>query len=242
MRWKTTLIPLLAVGALLVVVGMPRAAAAADDGPPRLTVRGQGVVSVRPDVAVLTMGASVRRETAAAAFEQSNTLIAALTQTLREQGIAERDIQTRQFNLSPEFGRAPENGAAPIVGWRSVNLLSIKVRDFTKIGAVIDSGARILGNDAQISGVLFSVEDTEAVARQARAAAIANARQQADQMAAAASVRIVRILSITETSAPPPPPQPFAAPTAGVALARGAEVSPGEQSITVSVEIVYEIG
>lgn len=241
MRWKTTLIPLLVVGALMAVVGMPRGAAAADDGPPRITVRGQGVVSVRPDVAALTMGASVRRDTAAAAFEQSNVLIAALMQALREQGIAERDIQTRQFNLSPEFGRAPEGGAAPIVGWRSVNLLAIKVRDFTKIGAVIDSGARILGNDAQISGVSFSVENTDAVAKQARDAAIANARQNADQIAAAAGVRIVRILSISETFAPPPAPVGFTA-AAPAALARGADVSPGEQSITVSVEIIYEIG
>jgi uncharacterized protein YggE len=162
---------------------------------------------------------------------------------LRAQGIAERDIATRQLNLSPEFGRPAEGQAAPLVGWRATNILSVKIRDFARIGAIIDGAARILGNDAQISGIGFVVEDTDAIARRARDAAIADARDRAQQIAAAAGVRLVRILSITETSAPPPTPQAFAAPApAPVAAARAApDVAPGEQNLTVTVEIVYEI-
>lgn len=244
MRWPTR-VALFTVSAFtLVAAALPSGASAAEIEVPRITVRGQGVVTVRPDLAVLTMGANVRRESAAAAFEQSNLLIAQLNQALREQGIAERDITTRQFDLSPEYGRPPEGGIAPVVAWRSTNILSIKVRDFDRIGAVIDAGARILGNDAQISGISFTVEDTDAVARRARDAAIANARERGDQIATAAGVRIVRILSITETSAPPPTPVAFlvARPVAAAPQRGGADVAPGEQSIIVTVEIVFEIG
>lgn len=229
---------------LLAAAAMPGVASAQEAERPSITVRGQGVVSVRPDLAFVTMGASVRRETAAAAFEQANALVAQLNQILRDAGVPERDVQTRQFSLSPEFGRSTGDGPAPIVGWRAVNLLSIKIRDFGRIGAIIDAGARALGNDAQISGITFTVEDTDAVARQARDQAIANARERAQQMAAAAGVRIVRVLSITETSAPPPTPVALAAPAPGVAAAaapRAAEVAPGEQNITVTVEMVFEI-
>ena len=218
--------------------------AGADDDPTvsRLTVRGQGLVTVRPDVAMVTMGANVRRDSAAEAFDRANALIAQLNQLLREQGVPERDVQTRQFSLFPEFGRPPSDGPPPIVGWRAVNILSIRLRDFTRLGAIIDAAARVLGNDAQISGITFTVEDTDAVARRARDQAIANARERADQIAAAAGVRIVRILSITETSAPPPTPVArAAAPAPAGIVAQPAEIAPGELNLSVTVEIVYEI-
>jgi uncharacterized protein YggE len=132
-----------------------------------------------------------------------------------------------------------------VVAWRATQLLTIKIRDFTKIGPVIDGGAAVLGNDAQISGIGFSVENTDTVARQARDAAIANAKDHAQQIAEAAGVRLVRILSISETSAPPPAPVAFGAGQSGVVAAAPAravaDVAPGEQNITVTVQITYEI-
>lgn len=237
LRYVLWLLPVI-VGAVLL---MPRPAAAQEPEIPSLTVRGQGTVSVRPDLAVVTMGASVRRETAQEAFDAANSAVAGLTAFLRAQGVAERDIATRQFSLSPEFGRQQGDQPAPLVAWRSVNTVSVKLRDFATIGSVIDGAVRILGSDAQVSGIGFTVENTDAVARQARDQAIANARERAQQIATAAGVRLVRIISITETSAPPPTPVALAAPVAAAPAAR-AEVAPGEQNITVTVEIVYEIG
>jgi uncharacterized protein YggE len=238
------LVPWLALALLGAVVAWPRGAVAQEAPPtPQLSVNGRGTVSVRPDVAIVAMGAAVRRENAQEAFDQANTLAGSLTQLLRAQGIAEGDITTRQFSLSPEMGRQQGDAPAPIVAWRATNLLSVKIRDFSTIGATIDGAIRILGSDAQLSGISFTVEDTDTVARQARDQAIANARQRAEQIATAAGVRLVRILSITETSAPPPRPVPVAAAAPAVAeRSAAAEVAPGEQDITVTVEIVYEIG
>ncbi|MGH2600951.1 MAG: SIMPL domain-containing protein [Dehalococcoidia bacterium] len=237
------IVPWLALALLGAVVAWPRGAAAQEAPPtPQLSVSGQGTVSVRPDVAIVAMGAAVRRDNAQEAFDQANALAGSLTQFLRGQGVAERDITTRQFNLSPEFGRQEGDAPRPIVAWRAANLLSVKIRDFSTIGATIDGAIRILGSDAQLSGISFTIEDTDTVARQARDEAIANAKQRAEQMAEAAGVRLVRILSITETSAPPPRPVPVAAAPAVADRSVAAEVAPGEQNITVTVEIVYEIG
>jgi uncharacterized protein len=237
-------LPWLALALAGAVLSLPRVASAQEPETPRLTVRGQGIVSVRPDVAIVTMGAVVRRQTAQQAFDDANARVSALTQFLRAQGIAERDITTRQFSLSPEFSRPEGDNPPRLVAWRGTNLVSVKIRDFTTIGAIIDGAVRILGNDAQLSGIFFTVEDTDAVARQARDQAIAEARERAQQIAAAAGVRLVRILSITETSAPPPTPvaREAAVVAAPVPAAQRPEVAPGEQNIIVSVEIVYEIG
>src|SRR5689334_8159439 len=81
----------------------------------------------RPDLAIVTLGASVRRDNSDAAFTQANALMTQVSQMLRTQGIAERDVSTRQFNLSPEFGRANGDAPAPIVAWRAVNIVAIKI-------------------------------------------------------------------------------------------------------------------
>ncbi|MGE0544562.1 MAG: SIMPL domain-containing protein [Dehalococcoidia bacterium] len=234
-------VPFVALALVGTLFALPRSVSAQEPEPPQLTVQGQGVVTARPDVAIITMGAVVRRDTAEQAFTDANTAAGSLTQFLRSQGIAERDITTRQFSLSPEFTRGEGDAEPRLVAWRGTNILSVKVRDFSTIGAVIDGAVQILGSDAQISGITFTIENTDAVAGQAREQAVAEARARAEQLAAAAGVRLIRILSITETSAPLP--RPVAADVAAAPVARAvAEVAPGEQTITVSVEVVYEIG
>lgn len=244
MRVIRLLIPALAALALAGGPAGRPARAQEQEGPPRLSVRGQGVVTAQPDVAFLTLGASVRRETAGAAFGRTEQLIAALTDSLRANGVAERDIQTRQFNLSPEFGRPQGNEPAPLLGWRATHTVTVKLRDFARIGTTIDDAVAALDGEAIVQGISFTIEDTNALASQARAEAIRAARTRAEEMAGQAGVRLVRILSIQETSAPPPTPVRAAAPqVAGVAAAPAlaAEISPGEQTITVTVEVVYEI-
>jgi uncharacterized protein YggE len=233
-------LPWLALAVLGGMAAFPRGASAQEPETPHLRVQGQGVVSVRPDLAIVTIGAVARRDTAQEAFDQANTLVGSLNQFLRSQGVPERDVATRQFSLSPEFSR-PQGDAQPqIIGWRATNLLAVKIRDFSTIGSIVDGSVRILGNDAQLSGISFTVEDTDAVARQARDQAIANARQRAEQLATAAGVRLIRILSINETSAPLP--APIAERAVAAAAPAAPDISPGEQRIVVSVEVVYEIG
>lgn len=235
--------PLVALAIVGTLLALPRGASAQEPEIPRLTVRGQGVVSARPDVAIITMGATVRRDTSGQAFSDASAQVNSLLRFLQSQGIAERDISTRQLNLSPEFTRGDGDNPPRLVAWRASNLVTVKVRNFDTIGAVIDGAVQILGNDAQLSGITFTVEDTEAAARQARDLAVAEAMERAGQLAAAAGVRLVRILSIAETSAPIPAPVPAVANVAAAPAARVApEVAPGEQQIIVSVEIVYEIG
>lgn len=216
--------------------------ARADDQPAGIRVRGQGVVSARSDIALVSIGASVRRDTAGAAFERAETLVAALTESLKANGVSESDIQTRQFNLNPEFGRGDSNNPPPVVGWRAIHTLSVKIRDFSRIGQTVDNAVAVLGNEIQMQGISFSIENTDAVARRARAEAIQNARTNAEEIAARAGVRLGRISYIQETSAPPPSPVRQAAEVASLAAApAGAQISPGELTLNVSVEVIFGI-
>lgn len=244
MRLSRLLAVALAAAVLPVAVGVQ--SARAQEQPRGIRVSGQGIISAPPDVAFLTLGASVRRDTAGEAFNRAEELVAALTAVLTGAGVAERDIQTRQFSLSPEYGRSIENQPAPVIGWRATHTVSVKLRDFTTIGPTIDKAVSALGTEALIQGISFGIEDTNALVARARDAAIADARGKADAIARRMGVRVGRLLYVSETSAPPPTPTqntadaPVAAPAFGGA-SRAAVISAGEQSLSVTVECIFDI-
>jgi uncharacterized protein YggE len=248
MRKVRLLVPALAALAL-AAAGMTRTARAQEQRT-GIHVQGQAVVTARPDVAILGIGANVRRPSAGEAFARSEELVAALTASLRANGVAERDIQTRQFSLGPEYGRPSSDGQPQIIGWRAIHTVSVKLRDFARIGKTIDDGVAALGTDAFLQGISFAIEDTDALAARARAEAIAYARAKAEEVATQAGVRVGRLLYIRETSSPPPSPirdaesrtaAPVALPAAGQAGGFAVDISPGELSISVIVEAIYAI-
>lgn len=223
----------------LATLGAPRPVLA--QGPEAsISVQGQGVVAARPDVATLVIGASVRRSSASESFNRAAELTANLMTVLRAGGVPDSDIQTRQLTLTPEFGRAPEGAPPPVVAWRATHVLAVRLRDFTRIGRLIDDAVQALGDEALVQGISFGIEDTQQLAARARAAAMADARARAESLAAHAGARLGQVLAIEEVSAPAPAPQRLpAAPTAGQVSA--IEVAPGEQTITVLVRVRYAI-
>jgi uncharacterized protein YggE len=235
------LVPVLVAASVLGLAGVP--AARAQEPPAHIEVRGQGTVTAKPDVAILGIGASVRRDTATDAFNHAEQLVSALTDALKADGVADKDIQTRQFSLAPEFGRSSDDSPPPVVGWRAVHTLTVKLRDFSTIGKTIDDAVTALGGEALIQGISFSIENTDALASQARQQAIQDAKAKAQELAQAAGVQLGTILAIEETSAPPPTPvaERAAAPAVTGALP-AAQISPGELTITVTVQVTFAIG
>ena len=82
-----------------------------------------------------------------------------------------------------------------IVGYQVQNEVRVTVREIGKSGALLDQVVSAGAN--QISGIQFDVADPQAAADEALRKAIADARRKAELMAAAAGVRIVRVLDIS---------------------------------------------
>jgi uncharacterized protein len=217
-----------------------------------LRVRGQGNVAAPPDVAVVSLGATVEADTAAAAFARTNLLMTALIASLARNGVAGADVQTRQFTLTPISQRtaipAVDNPNPPDVlfGWRGSQLLSARVHDFGRLPTVVDEGVAALEEAAQVRGIAFAIEDTHALAARARAAALADARLRAEQLAAEGSLRLGPIVAIHELSAPPPTTirsdMPGNSTGVGVLSEQVAvSVAPGEQTLSVVIEVLFAL-
>ena len=203
-----------------------------------ITVNGTGKVTIKPDLATITIGVQAQAPTAAEAQAQASAAMAKVVEAIKGNGIAEADIATQWVSLEPQYNYKNNSSEPPIVtGYVSNQTVSVKVRDLTRIGPVIDSSVAAGAN--QVSGISFSVADPAAAASQARAAAIADAKTRASELANAAGVTLGAATMITEVSAPGP--IPFDYRMAPAADEGGTPTLPGTTVVQVDVEVTYAI-
>jgi uncharacterized protein YggE len=204
----------------------------------RLDVNATGEVSRVPDMAVVSAGVVSRSPTASAALQDTANRMQSVQSALRRAGIADRDIQTSQVSLSPEY-RYDNNQPPKLVGYSASNNVTVKFRDIKNSGKILDALVEQGAN--QISGPSLTVDKPEAALDEARAKAIAIGRARAELYARSLGLRVVRIVSVNESgsSYPVPPPMPMYA-RAEMAQAK-TEIEPGEQKLQVNLAMTFEL-
>ena len=239
---------LLAVGAL--AIGL--VAVACGDGNTEITINqpqqtgiavtGSGSVTVVPDIAVISIGVEALRETVAEAREDAARAESALRETLTENGIEEQDISTQFFNIFPQYRFTEERGQE-IIGYMVSNQLSVKVRDIDNLSDVIDDATEAAGDLVRVNNVSFTVDEPEQFFTQARQEAMDDARERAEQLAELAGVTLGNARSISESSFGTRfATQDFAFGGGAVAVTEAATgFSPGEQEVSLTVSVVYDI-
>lgn len=206
----------------------------------RLDVSASGSVTRVPDLAIISAGVQTQQPTATAAIEENATRMERVRAALRKAGIADKDIQTSTLSLNPEY-RYVENQPPQLVGYRASNTVNVKFRDLKRSGAILDALVKEGAN--QISGPNLTIDRPEQAMDEARVKAIAAGRARAELYARALGMRVVKVLSVTESGAVSPrPPMPYAADVM-VAASRVAktEIDPGTQDIEVNVSMSFEL-
>ena len=225
-----------AVTLAAVVAAMLLAAPArADDFPAAITVSGEATTSAAPDLAHIDAGVANDAKTAKEASDANNAAMGKVLLALKGAGIAEKDYQTSRLSLQPQYGQNKSTGASPVVGFRASNRVTVKIRDVTKVANVIDVLVGAGAND--IGGIHFSVTQASKHLDEAREKAIADARRKAEIYAKAAGVTLGEPISISEEGGPTPVfRSKVAAP-----MAAGAQVAPGEETLSVTVSVSWAI-
>ncbi|MFM5913668.1 MAG: SIMPL domain-containing protein [Chakrabartia godavariana] len=158
---------------------------------------------------------------------------------LKQAGIAEKDIQTTAVSLAPQY-RYTNNEAPVITGYQASNTVSVRFRDIAKSGQVLDVLVKQGAN--QINGPMLEVESPEAAQDKARLDAIKTLQTRAALYARATGMQVKRILSISESVDYAPGPIPMARMMVSAApAAEKTDIAAGEQSIGVSVSVVFEL-
>lgn len=203
-----------------------------------ISVTGEGRVTVEPDTAQISLGVEISNPSASAAQQQAASAMNAVVAEIKKQGIEDRDIQTVRYDLSPEYDYSTRS---PVLrGYRATNIVMVKMRDISKVGATLDAVAA--SGATRIHGISFSVSDPTAATTRGREEAMKDARSKADQLAGTAGVSVGAPIAIEEISATPPPPVEMAPRVAAPAAApEQTPISPGTREVRVIVRVVYDI-
>jgi hypothetical protein len=214
-------------------------AAGAQTAPQRvITVVGSGEVRGVPDQAQLSTGVVTQAPTAAAALAANTRAMTSVFDTLKRAGIAEKNIQTSNFSVSPQYGTPKAGGPMHIVGYQVSNTVTVMVDGLDKVGPALD--ALVAAGSNQIDGPNFSIADPQPLLAKAREAAVHDATARAQSLASAAGVTLGPIVSISEGGGYAPP-QPLGRMMSMAGNAGPPPVASGEESVSASVSITWEI-
>ncbi len=202
-----------------------------------IRVSGRGEARARPDLAILEIGVEARRPSVEEARAQAATAQAAVLEALRGAGIEERDLRTTQLSIQPDFEYG-ETGRR-LLGYVVTNTVEARIHDLDRIQRAIDTAVAAGGDLTRLQGLRFELSEPEAVQREARADAIANARAEAEQLAQALGVRLGEPLSVDEVSSEPVHPMMMRMEAADSAAAT--PVQPGETEVVVEVRVRWAI-
>lgn len=203
-----------------------------------LEVSAEGRTTRVPDLATIRAGVVSQAATAAAALSDNAQRMARVLTALKRAGVADRDIATATVNLAPQY-RYADNQPPAITGYQATNSVTIRFRDVARSGAILD--ALVAQGANQIDGPTLSIDKPDAALDEARTDAVKRARAKADIYAAAAGLRVVRVVSISEAgqdSGGGDPVRPMmmmrvraeAAPT---------QIAPGEKDVTVTLSVRF---
>lgn len=216
-----------------------------------ITVTGEGEANAVPDVATFTFSVSADAATVAGAQEQVTKKTDAILKSLKDLGIEDKDIKTTDYSVYPKYVyntiyciTTPCPPQQKQDGYTASHSITVKVRKADEAGKALaatgDAGA------TNLSGLTFQVDDSDAVVAEARSAAIKDAQEKAEKLADDLNVRLVRVVSYSDSfgyGGPMPYYAEVSMDARGGAMnqAKAPTLPVGENKSTVVVSVTYEI-
>lgn len=206
-----------------------------------ITISGEGKIAAIPDIAVIEAGVTTEKSDVRASQKDNSDKMNALTARVKGLGVDEKDIQTTQYSIYPQYDYTKDGQR--LRGYQVSQSVKIKIRDLSKIGTILAEVGQAGAN--QVSGVSFTIDDPEALRQQAREKALDNARQKAKSLADHAGVKLGKIVSFSEGSASPSP-MPYYARAEAMGIGGGSDIKApdiqaGNLDVIVGVDVSYEI-
>lgn len=234
--------PVLAAASLAVLAlsAVPAAAQGADAAFRATTfnLSATGETVIAPDMATITLGVQTEGASAAAALSANGAAMNKVIGALKKAGVAERDIQTSNLNVNPQYVYE-QNQPPRLTGYQASNQVTILARDLSKLGQTVDAAASAGANT--VSGISFGLQNPQKAEDEARIKAVAALKSKSDLYARATGYKVVRLVSLNEAGGYTPSPQPV--PMFAMAkreMADSTAISGGELKVRVEVSATYE--
>ncbi len=203
---------------------------------------GEGKATAVPDQATVNAGVTAQAATVAQAQQKVNQAASKIITDIKKLGLSDKDIKTTNYSVTPNYSNEimlMGRGDQSIIGYTVTQNLEIKVKPIEKVNQVVDTTTK---NGANLVGsITFTFSDSlsKSLEQQATKQAVDEAKEKAQTLANAAGVRLGKIINVVESSNQPRPLM-----AAGVAKTDSSEptnITPGENTLTATVTIYYDI-
>ncbi|KKR05481.1 MAG: hypothetical protein UT33_C0011G0192 [Candidatus Peregrinibacteria bacterium GW2011_GWC2_39_14] len=203
-----------------------------------------------PDVAEFNFSVVTEGGKNVADLQKTNTeKVNKAIEFAKSNDVDKKDIKTESYNLSPryQYYECKTNGVCPpseITGYTITQSVSVKVRNFDKIGDLL---AGVVKNGANtVSELSFKLDDPTQAEDAARKEAIEKAQKKAEQIADAGGFSLGKLLSIEEgVSSPVYPMYSSGRAESSKMMLDSAVPAPaieaGSKETTITVTLKYEI-
>jgi uncharacterized protein YggE len=168
--------------------------------PPLSSIRvtGDAKVTARPDRVQIDIGVTTHAATSQEAATQNARAVDTVLSSVRKATGPGAVLKTISYSLNPNYQYHPSGGQPSIDGYTALNVVQVTLDDLGKIGSCIDSATQAGAN--RVQGIQFTLRDQDAVRAQALREAAGRARAEADVLAAALGLKVVRVLTVEENS------------------------------------------
>lgn len=228
----------------------------------QVSFTGEGKIASKPDVALADFSIVTTGATSKATQDANSTRSKKVYDFLKKQGVDDKDIKTTYYNIAPQYSYgvrmmtdsmpssiiqpmppvpAPGGDTTKITGYQVTQGYEVKIRDLDKASAVIDGLVSAGAN--QVSNVRFDFDDRDKVMAEARAKAIADAKSKAHQLESQIGIHLGKIINYYDNTLGYPYmyDKLSASGMGGGGTSSGPVLNPGENELTVSVTITYQI-
>lgn len=202
-----------------------------------ISFNGEGKVTAKPDVALVKVVIFSEAATSKEAEQINTPKSKAVIDFLKKQGIAEKDIQTYQYEVTPQYSY-PERELPKVKGYQAYQGLEVKIREINKTGSII-AGA-ISAGASKVSDTRLVIDNPEKLQDEARAKAIAEAKKKARDLEKQLGIKLGKIVNFYENNGDYPVPMYLEAKDMKQGIG-GPELPAGENEITSNITITYQI-
>ena len=204
-----------------------------------IRVTGDARVTAKPDRVQIDIGVTTRAAKSQDAAAQNARQVDAVLATVRKAAGPGAVLKTVSYALNPNYQYHPNGGEPTIEGYTAVNVVQVTLDELGKIGAVIDAATESGANHVQ--GIQFTLRDQDTVRAEALREAALRARAEAEVLAAALGLKVLRVLTVEESSPRFVPMRVYGGARAMATAAAATPVEAGTLDVTADVTLSVEV-
>lgn len=202
-----------------------------------ITVKGTGLITVKPDTVVINSGVDSADPDIGVALDENNKIMTKIFKGLNELGINKDQIKTSNYHV---YLYKPYNREGnEVEEYRVSNSIIINIKDLEIVDTVLDKLVTLGAN--KIDSIRFTSQDRETFKRDLMKMAVKDARSKAEFLAELENMKVVEVLSILEDGASSGGPEPFKAKMSVQLDSFAPPIAEGSETITASYSITYLI-